>query len=460
MWPRVAAGERSRRARERPPESGLNVGHQKFTLAVAPQEQLKDKEAARTDASRDQSDVAAVPSLRLTKSRSSSNMNFEGGGEGSTAVAGVASDETVSDKAHGLPVSKSRVSLTSGWSMFSVSSRIHVVWDVNIRQAQEWLAGKRAKFTMPTWSKKKIQGTRSPPDLEFGDRLKLGNAPESTKQEEEENDAVPEKADVPKLPRQLPRPAYLRGERVEYYSTTHLVWLLAEVSDVTVHGMDAFYSVRVHRSVQERHHCELDALRAPPLVGDPCDYWCTETQQWLPASVTSIEAGNSAIRHFGIEILATLKSMRVQASFLRPRFPVGSPVVVFKGLIQGWVLAHVVDGHQALAQQNTASRDPLAARPGKLELARGMLPAQKADGSMLDYGMLVPVEEVGASNETTTDIRNETEGFEIAERSTSAGQPSMGGTGSKQLEFVHSKFVRHRRPGEDWWEDFDDSVSL
>jgi len=459
---------------------------------VTPQ-QLRSKEAAKTDsggggmrststapqlkrASSNESDAAAVPSVQLVSRRSSSNMDCEEGRDGSTAalpsLERVASDETASDKTPGVPASKSRFSITSGWSLHNAVTKIHVVWDVNIRQAQEWLAGKKAKMAMPAWTKKKIRCSDDP-DLEFSDLFRQGRAPETATpdesvQDEEKVAAVPEEGAVPKLPTKAFCPAYLRGERVEYYSTTHLVWLLAEVSNMTIYRMDMFYSVRLHRSAQERHHCELEALRSPLLAGDPCDFWCMETQHWLPAMITNTEAGNSAIRHCNVEIIATLKTVRVQASFLRPRFPVGSPVVVYKNITQGWVLANVVDEHQAIAQQSTAARDPLAAPPGKLEMARGMLPAQKIDGSMLDYAVMVPVEEGDTGNETSSICRNETESSEPAEPfrgpaehsvCVDTGQTSIIRDGSKQLELVHSSLVRHRRPGEDWW-NLGDSVSL
>ncbi|CAE8583275.1 unnamed protein product [Polarella glacialis] len=330
-----------------------------------------------------------------------------------------------------LPCTQSRHSL------FSVRGRIHVVWDVNLQNAQEWLAGKRGSVL--GWSLKKSADQSSmeecPPN-NAAEECPPNNAAEEcppTNAAEELQTA----AGCNATDDALAIPAYADHQRVEYYSATHGVWLLGEVTCEVVAlkapGSDlprqqALYTVTVHRTSQPRPQVGLDCMRQPLDCGEPVEVWLAEAEEWMPACCLRMEASSTAIRDYRIRMAGSTVERREPSAMLRRRFPPGSSVLVYRGLELGWVPAFVAPETVPVEKDEPAV--PLWMEELRQmgdtgpQVERAFL---KSNGTRLDYWVLVPVLATTAAQTENLQVGS------FPEDSISSGQVA---------EFVPSYLVR------------------
>lgn len=272
------------------------------------------------------------------------------------------------DKVAPLPAMKSRLSVASEWSTLSVREKVHVVWDVNVAQALDWLSGKTAQ--VPSWNAKpqKRQSFFSPwrradaaDDGSVLDERAQEEVPPQTRSEQNTGgEAVSRELTVLSTQSQL-QPAYASDERVEYFSATHGAWIMGQIS-VKIGAPSASekqgtvaYSVTLHQSEQVRRHVELSSLRSVLQPGNPCELWSQDLKQWLPGKVQSLEARGGPLRYYKILLDDRSTVCRGEASKVRHSFPAGSKVLVYQDLERGWVPAEVSGSAEATVQNQDVS---------------------------------------------------------------------------------------------------------
>jgi len=146
------------------------------------------------------------------------------------------------------------------------------------------------------------------------------------------------------------KPAYFEGQRVEYYSRTHRRWLCGDlgvkVGTSAAGSQWAAYSVLLQGTGQRRSGVGLSCLRPPLEPAEPCEYYSEDEERWLPAEVCGAFLDHSQPTYeLYIEGQAADHPPVVAGGVLvRRRFPLGSRVLVYKGLSRGWVVGMVMAG--------------------------------------------------------------------------------------------------------------------
>ncbi|CAJ1422260.1 unnamed protein product [Effrenium voratum] len=265
------------------------------------------------------------------------------------------------------PISR-RSSWASIISRITKPAKVHVVWKVDMQQVQDWLAGRT-----------------SAPEWQDPENERSGRSQQETETQETAPETAPEteKGGEPALARVRKDsfPAYTTGDRVEYFSATKGLWLLGEVRTAKAGKTPFVYSVTLHRLAQELPHIDPEMLRRPFQPGEPCELWSLLRQRWLAAEVLCMEAGSTPIRHYKV-CAAGADPVVVQASYLRRCFPEGSRVQVYEGPTRGFSYGRVAGPATVSPCREVGMQ---AQKVGKSE---GPV---KADGSRLDYNVMVPV---------------------------------------------------------------------
>jgi len=217
--------------------------------------------------------------------------------------------------------------------------------------------------------------------------------------------------------------AYREGERVEYYSKTNGMWLHADVfTELQQDAATVMYAVRMRGSNQRRRGVGFELLRPPLKKGEPCEVFSIKDGWWLVAKVAGTAAGTVPGYEVHLSQLpgAPASLSMVSAAVVRRRFPIGSRLVVYRGIEQGWVEAVAIaprDDESEFAnleswapEDGTGPSDKLdfggsIEGPTMSTLSQATLaPAgshsfrgpRKPDGSPLDCWVMVPLQEKGS----------------------------------------------------------------
>merc|ERR1719428_1473219 len=105
------------------------------------------------------------------------------------------------------------------------------------------------------------------------------------------------------------------------------------------------YSVIVGPTQQRRNQVPLENLRTPFKEGDPIEYYSSDEFRWMAGSVAGMRRNRGhTIAGYSVHIDELhMKLPRVPSARLRPRFPVGSKVKVYRSLATGWESAKILD---------------------------------------------------------------------------------------------------------------------
>lgn len=216
--------------------------------------------------------------------------------------------------------------------------------------------------------------------------------------------------------------AFQDGEQVEFYSRTHGLWLHAAVgTEICSQSGAPQYNVTLRGSKQRRRGVGLELLRMPLQIGECCEVFSIRDEWWSLGKV--VGSSNGVVP--GYEVLFSdldghgpMVSM-VSAAVVRRVFPVGSRLLVYKGVVRGWVKAVATppdeldepvswapeDGPDPQgifgfgaavggATPSTLSQQTIA--PGSSAASRG---PKRSDGSALDCLFMLPIREVASGAE-------------------------------------------------------------
>eukprot|EP00929_Paragymnodinium_shiwhaense_P064578 TRINITY_DN32367_c0_g1_i2.p1 TRINITY_DN32367_c0_g1~~TRINITY_DN32367_c0_g1_i2.p1 ORF type:complete len:3013 (+),score=569.42 TRINITY_DN32367_c0_g1_i2:2-9040(+) len=137
------------------------------------------------------------------------------------------------------------------------------------------------------------------------------------------------------------------NQRMEYYSLTHHMWLTGKISNVDVTAIPmptVIYDVTLLPSQQVRTCCPLETIRPTFAEDEPCSFFSTRDDCWLPAAVYGKQSYACTSVGYRIKLAGGARDLLcpVPASRLRKRFPAGSFVEVFLDPREGWLRAMVV----------------------------------------------------------------------------------------------------------------------
>jgi len=148
-------------------------------------------------------------------------------------------------------------------------------------------------------------------------------------------------------------PCHEDASMVEYYSPTHKIWLVGELS-VSVEKKKKkaanpviVYNVRVKKSGQLRTRVPLDMIRKPFEPTELVEVFSKRNDgQWLSATIRGPKAGGNIMKGYkvAVESQAGLPEMlldNVPSWRLRRRFPPRSSIEVYRGVVCGWAKAVV-----------------------------------------------------------------------------------------------------------------------
>lgn len=139
------------------------------------------------------------------------------------------------------------------------------------------------------------------------------------------------------------------GEVVEYFSSTHKVWLLGVVQVKLKDNADEgdlvadpyfVYNVRLRQSSQWRYKVPLDMMRKPFEPMDIVDVFSKRKGGSWMVSVIESSAGymmkEYKCRVFGEGAVPPMTLEKVPSWRIRRRFPPGCSVEVYRGSLEGW----------------------------------------------------------------------------------------------------------------------------
>eukprot|EP00929_Paragymnodinium_shiwhaense_P027395 TRINITY_DN1608_c0_g1_i5.p1 TRINITY_DN1608_c0_g1~~TRINITY_DN1608_c0_g1_i5.p1 ORF type:complete len:1024 (-),score=143.44 TRINITY_DN1608_c0_g1_i5:103-3096(-) len=178
---------------------------------------------------------------------------------------------------------------------------------------------------------------------------------------------------------------YELHQRVEYYSTTDQMWLAGRISNsrvITVPKPTLMYDVTLTGRIDEvtsseevRECVPLELVRPVFVEGEPCSFFRTSEDRWLPAVIYGTQSEDCTSTGYKITLVDEQKNVKVPASCLRRRFPASSVVEAYEDEARGWVKATViqeqvqesVDSLSAAWDAIVAQRSLLVSNPGDPE---------------------------------------------------------------------------------------------
>eukprot|EP00929_Paragymnodinium_shiwhaense_P061109 TRINITY_DN3051_c0_g1_i2.p1 TRINITY_DN3051_c0_g1~~TRINITY_DN3051_c0_g1_i2.p1 ORF type:complete len:404 (+),score=42.47 TRINITY_DN3051_c0_g1_i2:197-1408(+) len=139
---------------------------------------------------------------------------------------------------------------------------------------------------------------------------------------------------------------YLLDQRVEYYSSTHAMWLPGQISNAGIAmapKATLVYDVALMSTSQVRECVALELVRPMLMQGEPCSVFSTGTDRWTPAFVYGKQSALATNIGYRVKLVGGAQSvLHLPASHLRRRFPPGCLVEAFEDEVEGWVEAKVV----------------------------------------------------------------------------------------------------------------------
>eukprot|EP00929_Paragymnodinium_shiwhaense_P021500 TRINITY_DN1400_c0_g1_i1.p1 TRINITY_DN1400_c0_g1~~TRINITY_DN1400_c0_g1_i1.p1 ORF type:complete len:446 (+),score=73.85 TRINITY_DN1400_c0_g1_i1:219-1556(+) len=143
---------------------------------------------------------------------------------------------------------------------------------------------------------------------------------------------------------------YQLDAQIEYYSSTHMLWFSAKVTNVEFSAVlvpTAVNDVMVQPSRQVRTCVPLELLRFPFTEEEPCSFFSVRDDAWLPAAICGEQSPKCTTIGYKIRLVEGSQEIiaPVPAARLRTRFPSGALVEAFLDAREGWVRAIVVQEH-------------------------------------------------------------------------------------------------------------------
>mmetsp|Transcript_73671 Transcript_73671/g.190061 ORF Transcript_73671/g.190061 Transcript_73671/m.190061 type:complete len:920 (+) Transcript_73671:86-2845(+) len=143
----------------------------------------------------------------------------------------------------------------------------------------------------------------------------------------------------------MPPTLFVQGEHVEYYSKTHGMWMLGEISIAPPeeteegHVRETAYTVHMPTSKQKRDMVQLDCMRLPMEKGEACEVFSLSRlgNRWKQGEVVKAKTSRALPSYFvrptrGAETATTL----VTATVTRRRYVQGTRVFVYREPVDGW----------------------------------------------------------------------------------------------------------------------------
>lgn len=184
--------------------------------------------------------------------------------------------------------------------------------------------------------------------------------------------------------------AFYCGDVVEYYSSRNRRWLLANVAGLGVEvpllgldhsgatlsvgnsamgELDYSYDVVVGATKQLRPFVALPLLRPPFCQDDAVEVY--QDGQWHAADVCGKQSISATTLGYDVKLIDEAASTRVPAVRLRPRFPPGVDVDVYRGIQLGWRPAVTLAGE---GDANGCGREPVPIIAGQSAIRQRKVP--------------------------------------------------------------------------------------
>lgn len=155
--------------------------------------------------------------------------------------------------------------------------------------------------------------------------------------------------------------AYMPGDSVEYFSTTHQRWIHGTAT-VRMHedATMTSYSVHIGAAGQLRENVCLESLREPLQDGEAVEFLAPRRSDWVPARIHGPQVAGATQSGYRVRLEGSPGIIRtVPAERLRRRFPSNHQVEFYKGPTAGWRNATMHPGADHLQpRQPMAQRTP------------------------------------------------------------------------------------------------------